>query len=176
MASKILNYILVVIVLILVSGCASRKQCERRYPPQIQRYDSIIRDTVQIIRDSIIKIEPDRAYLKAWIECDKNGELLMKRIEEYEAGKKTTPKIVVRDNYIEIECLVDSAAIAVHWIETHTNAENNTGKTTTIEVNKLKQYQIVLIWAGGAALIFLFILLIIWAIKKYIKLQIPFLK
>lgn len=164
-----LSFILIVAG-ILLSGCVTRKNCNRKYPPQIVRHDSIIRDTIERVRDTTIYIPPDRAYLKAWVECDENGKLLMKKIENYEAGERVKPKIIVRDNYVEIECEVDSASIAHHWIETHTKAVDSNKEVTTVEINVLTGFQWFQIWGfrilGG--LLFLYIAIRV-VIKTFFK-------
>lgn len=153
----------------LFTSCGVR-YCQKRFPPQIERYDSIIRDTIERVRDSIIKLPPDYAYLKAWIECDRDGKLMLKKIEDYEAGAKVKPKIVIRDNYVEIECVVDTASIALHWIETHTKAVDSNKETTTIEVNRLTSWQSFQIWLGRilGGMVFLYLVFIV--LKKQFKL------
>jgi len=154
--------------ILLLTGCG-RRYCQTRFPPQIVRHDSIIRDTIERVRDSIIRIKPDYAYLKAWVECDRNGKLLMKKIEDYEAGSKVKPKIVIRDNYVELECIVDTMSIALHWIETHTKAVDSNKEVVTVEVNRLTSWQSFQLWAGRIALIVLFLYFAFKIAKKYLK-------
>jgi len=155
-------------IILLCTGCGQR-YCQKRFPPQITRYDSIIRDTIERARDSMIYIKPDRAFLRAKLECDKRGRVMIKKIEEYEAGFKVRPKIVVRNNYVEIECEVDSSLIALHWIETHTRAVDSNRETTTIEVNRLTSWQSFQIWLGRilGGLVFLYFAFIV--LKKQFK-------
>ena len=159
----------VIFIILLCTGCGQR-YCQNRFPPQIIQYDSIIRDTIERVRDSIIKIPPDYAYLKAWIECDRNGKLMLKKIEDYEAGSKVKPKILIRNNYVELECVVDTASIALHWIETHTKAVDSNERVEIVEVNRLTSWQSFQIWLGRilGGLVLLYLALII--LKKQFKL------
>jgi len=160
-------FLSILIAGILLSGCC--KQCLKRYPQQEVVKDSIIHDTVERIKDSMIYVEPDRAYLKAWVECDENGKLLMKRIEQYEAGKRTTPKVVVRDNYVELECDVDTAKILSLNREKIIRGIQVKEKLKVVEIPKMNGYQTFAYWAfhflAGIAILVLVIRTIIRSMK-----------
>jgi len=162
--------ILTILIALIIVGCVSQKQCMRKFPPAESVKDSIVHDTVEKIKDSLIYIEADRAYLKAWIECDENGKLMMKRIEEYEAGKRTTPKVRVKDNYVELECDVDTAKIISLNREKIIRGMQFREKLKVVEIPKMNGYQTFAYWAfhflAGIAILVIVIRTIIRSMKR----------
>lgn len=125
--------IVVYISLLLCIGCRSTR------PPVISSKDStntVVKTVmVEIVRDSFIFVEQDESSLKALLECDSNGQVLVKQLMEYKAGKHAAPPIfVIQDNIIDIDNIIDSFSIYTHWKERFTSNDTNTvrEKLTTI--------------------------------------------
>lgn len=67
-------------------------------------------DSVRIVerwRDSLIYMEPDKAWLKGWLECDSTGQVLLRELE-IERGKNITPSIKIVNDTVYVECNTDS--------------------------------------------------------------------
>ena len=58
-------------------------------------------------RDSLIYIQPDKAWLKGWLECDSAGQVLLRELE-IERGKNITPTIKIVNDTVYVECKTDS--------------------------------------------------------------------
>ena len=120
-------------LLLFVAACTpSREWCNDHYPPRV--HDSVWHDT--IVRDSLIPIytPPDSAWLKAWLECDQNGQLIMKRLEEYQAGSNVKPSIQVNGNTVWLKCKVDSGKV----YSIFKSREIRTGNLTVKELPPVK--------------------------------------
>ena len=67
-------------------------------------------DSVKVVerwRDSIIYEEPDKAWLKGWLECDSMGQVLLRELE-IERGRNITPHIKIVNDTLYVECKTDS--------------------------------------------------------------------
>ena len=67
-------------------------------------------DSVRIIerwRDTTIYEQPDKAWLKGWLECDSVGQVLLRELE-IERGRNITPHIKIVNDTIYVECKTDS--------------------------------------------------------------------
>ena len=136
-----------------------------------------------ITKDSIVYIPKDTtvyltdsAGFRALLECDSLGEIRIKQIKDYYAGQFVKPKIIIKDNYVSVDCKVDSAKIYVAWKEKH---EIITTSSVTVKVdrqNYLTGWQWFQVWCGRVAMVVIGVVLIIFIIKTYTKIQIPLLK
>lgn len=154
------------ILITLFSSCATRERCARFFPQSQEtstHSETVIRE---IVRDSLIPIPPDSSWLKALLECDSAGNVLLRQITELQAGQRVKPSITLTGNILKVDCKVDSAAVYFSWKERHITKATDSlvFKTTTVPVNFVTDWQSFQIYLGrifmavmaGAALFLIF--------------------
>lgn len=140
----------ILILLLLLSGCGlGRKYCEKYHPPMI--IDTSWVDTVKsVYHDTILYPSPaDSGMIEAYLECDSLGQVRLKQIMRYMAGKLTVPHLVIKNNIAKFDCKVDSMKVfAIVWNKTIKIKEVK-AKNAIVEVNKLtwwQKTQIIMCW------------------------------
>lgn len=120
-----MNRLLIIIFSLLITSCGGWKQarqakkcakCVHTDSVQIVEKATI----VSIVRDSIITLPPDSAYIKLWLECDSLGKVQVKASNAYESGALSQSYTLV-GNVFNAECKIDSQQVAIQWLETNTS-------------------------------------------------------
>lgn len=116
-------------------------------PPQIASSDTVRNSNIQIIPHDTTVYLNDSARLRALLYCDSIGQVKIRQIQDYYAGQWIKPKVVIRDNYLNVDCKIDSAAIVVRWNERH-ETTSNIIHTVTVPpaVNYVTGFQWFQIW------------------------------
>ena len=106
--------IILLAVVALLGSCVTKKKCESKFPCDrssdsvwITHYRETLEDTTIYLTDS--------SWAKLYFECSEDGELLMKRMEEYKGKYLSKPVIIYKDKIVTIECKLDSAAILIFY-------------------------------------------------------------
>jgi len=126
----------------------------RTYKPQvITTNDSI--SIREIVRDSIITIPPDSAWLKAWLECDSSGNVLLQQLEQRNGEKIKATYTLERDTS-GATILYLSSVIEAQRLELELKEKEIARlKTNTVLVEApIPPFKRFLMWTGGIALIF----------------------
>lgn len=126
----------------------------RTYKPQvITTNDSI--SVKEIVRDSIITIPPDSAWLKAWLECDSSGNVLLQQLEQRNGEKIKATYTLERDTS-GATILYLSSVIEAQRLELELKEKEIARlKTNTVLVEApIPPFKRFLMWTGGIALIF----------------------
>lgn len=100
--------------LFLVTGCCTQQRCNQKFPPVQTVNDSSAVTTDESVqeRDSISYLPADSSWLKALLECNEHGQVMMKELQGYKAGKNAdVPQVKVKDNVLTAVCNVDSVAV-----------------------------------------------------------------
>ena len=112
----------------------------------------------EVIRDTVVVVEPDSSLTRALIECDSMGRARLMEIEQLRSSSRINTKLTISDdNHINVTTKVDS--IGIYLAYKVRNKEETTVRTvtdTTVvtkEVNVLRWYQKVLIWIGLGCLL-----------------------
>lgn len=166
-----------ILIMIFLSGCNMQKYCATHYPPIIQN-DSTANTTVEYVRhDSTVYIPPDSSWLKMYLECDKNGNVIMRELSDYRAGKHLAPpKVVIKDNYLTAQCKSDTNSIGLYWFNKYVRS-NVKVKTQAVKLEyRLTKFQSFFVVCGYIFWGVVLIIIAVWLIKKYAKVSIPFLK
>jgi hypothetical protein len=167
---KKFNYIFTILILILLISTS----CKTVAP--VASINTITKDSIiYVSKDTTVYIT-DSAGFKAFLECDSLGRIRIKQIQDFYAGQFVKPKIIIKDNYVKVDCKVDSAKVYVTWKEKH---QITTSSTSTVQIdrqNYLTGWQWFQVWCGRIGIGLLLIIAVIFVIKTYTKLQIPFLK
>ena len=99
---------------------------------------------LEIVNDTVVKVQPDSASIKALLECDSVGNVLLKRIAEYEAGKHVNPpKLDIQDNVLTAMVKVDSFGIFMTFRERYVERTDfmESQEREIVYVNRLTGWQ-----------------------------------
>lgn len=142
---------LIGITALFMMSCRETKEVS-----SLQRLQTlIIRDTV---RDTLVQVRADASLIKALLECDSAGNVLLKRILEYEAGEHVDPpKLDILDNVLTATVEVDSFGIFMtfreRYVERTDYMESQEKETVTVYVNRLTGWQKFRVRLGDCVLI-----------------------
>ena len=129
-------------------------------------------DSVRIIerwRDTTIYEQPDKAWLKGWLECDSAGQVLLRELE-IERGRNITPHIKIVNDTIYVECKTDSLELLLKLRDQMIMELQQSKTIEIVEVEKqLTWWQETQIKMGCLFLIVIAVLLIITVIKQRLK-------
>lgn len=156
---KMKNILLAIFMVVIFQGCISEKRCNRRYPPQVTKTDSVYvnqKETItETIRDTVIKIAPDSSSIEMLILCDSTNQAYLSQILNYESGKQAgVPQVVIKDRILTVKCRVDSMAVYAtlkdRFTENLTTSVKNseTNQTINTVTNELTWFQNVMINLG----------------------------
>ncbi len=129
--------VLTVTIALFMTSCRETKEVSNT-----QRLQTlIIRDTV---RDTLVQVKADASLIRALLECDSAGNVLLKRILEYEAGKHVAPpQLDIQDNVLTAMAEVDSFGIFMtlrdRYVERTDYLESN--EKEIVYVNRLTGWQ-----------------------------------
>lgn len=161
------NYsaILLLFLLPFTSCKVTEQTCREKFPcPEIT---STIEkhDTIERIRDSVVTIPPDSAWLRAYIRCDSLNNIV---ISELETSKNSKPRMNFKftNGQLSVSCKIDSQQVFLRWKETHIKAEKIEIKTLIKEVNFLTGFQNFQIWCGRIFMLCL-LLVILFLIYRF---------
>lgn len=124
----------------------------------------------EIVRDTLIEVQPDSSILSALIECEENGRARIREIEQLRTSQrlKTSIDMVDDSNRLMIKTKVDSMGIYLLFKERHEQISQSLVETVTKveikEVNVLKWYQKSLMFCG-----IVFIMMIIGLVINFLR-------
>lgn len=130
-------------------------------------------DSVKIIerwRDTTIYEQPDKAWLKGWLECDSVGQVLLRELE-IERGRNITPHIKIVNDTIYVECKTDSLErlLKIRDLEIKMLKEMQTEVVVEVE-KELSWWETTQMKMGQLFMIAIAVLIIITVIKQRLKL------
>lgn len=129
-------------------------------------------DNVRIIerwRDTTIYEQPDKAWLKGWLECDSAGQVLLRELE-IERGKNITPNIKIVNDTIYMECKTDSLELLLKLKDRMITELQQSKTIETVEVEKeLSWWETTQMKMGQLFMIAIAVLIIITVIKQRLK-------
>lgn len=98
----------------------------------------------EIVNNPVVEVQADSALIKALLECDSAGNVLLKRIAEYEAGKHVNPpQLDIRDNVLTAKVKVDSFGIFMTFRERYVERTDymESQEKEIVYVNRLTGWQ-----------------------------------
>ncbi len=131
----------------------------------------------EIIRDTIIQVQPDSSMIRALIQCDSTGRARLQELQTLRESARLQQSITIdqdpepyQPTTLTIRAKVDSMGIYLKYKERFKQETKTEIKETIIEkeVNILKPYQKFLMNAGAIAIAGL-ILLIILKLRNLFK-------
>lgn len=129
-------------------------------------------DSVRIIerwRDTTIYEQPDKAWLKGWLECDSAGQVLLRELE-IERGRNITPHVKIVKDTIYVECKTDSLErlLKIRDLEIKMLKEMQTEVVVEVE-KELSWWETTQMKMGQLFMIAIAVLIIITVIKQRLK-------
>ena len=157
-------FICLVVLVFALTGCKSSVTAI----PKPSTYEVKEITTTITVRDTVLKIEADSSYYKAYIECV-NGKPVIKNPVSKPGKNLNPPKVVLDNNILKVDCEAEAREKFVQWKEKFTKDF----RSKTIEVpyavpTPLSQFTVVQIWFGRV-FIFLLLAFIIGGILRYKK-------
>lgn len=117
------------------------------------------------VRDTIVTIAPDSASIKALLECDSAGNVLIKELQEAQ-GKNVALQAQLKNTNkgtsIMIDCKQDSLERVIQLQNEKISELNNNKQTETIEVKYIPSFVKWLAWVGAGAIL----LAVLWVVLK----------
>lgn len=120
------------------------------------------------VRDTIVTIAPDNASIKALLECDSAGNVLIRELQE-EQGKNVKLQLSLEqasgNGVVTVECKQDSLERVIALQNEKISELSNNKQTETIEVKYIPDFVKWLAWVGAGAIL----LLLLWVVLKVYK-------
>lgn len=149
---------LIALFLLIVQSC-----CTHQPLVQSEVKEVLVERT---ITDTIVTIAPDSASIKALLECDSAGNILIKELEEAH-GKNVSLALALKNAKgktatLSVDCKQDSLEKVIELKDETIKELSNNKQTETVEVKYIPAFVQVFAWIGGSAVL----LLLIWIVLK----------
>ena len=123
------------------------------------------------VRDTIVTIAPDSASIKALLECDSAGNVLIKELEEVQ-GKNVSLALALKNlkgkpATLSVDCKQDSLEKVIALKDETIKEMSNNKQVETIEVKYIPAFVKVMAWVGGGACLLVLIAIALWVYKKF---------
>lgn len=122
------------------------------------------------VRDTIVTIEPDSASIKALLECDSAGNVLIKELQEAQ-GKNVKLQLSLEqasgNGVVTVECKQDSLERVIALQNEKISELSNNKQTETIEVKYIPEFVKWLAWIGAFFVVFYLVKIGLWVYRKF---------
>ena len=157
--------ILVALIVWMLQGC--------RTPQPIVQTEVKEVLVERTITDTIVTIQPDSASIKALLECDSAGNVLIKELEEVQ-GKNVSLALALKNSSkgkpigtLSVDCKQDSLEKVIALKDETIKELSNNKQVETIEVKYIPDFVKWLAWIGAAAILLALIRIAFWVYKKF---------
>lgn len=127
----------------------------------------------RVITDTIVTIAPDSASIRAYLECDSAGNVLIKELQEVQ-GKNVSLALQLKNSQkgkpvgtLSVDCKQDSLEKVIELKNETIKELSNNKHTETIEVKYIPAFVKVFAWIGGGACMLVLIAIALWVYKKF---------
>ena len=165
--NDIILVIIVVVVLttmaLIVFGC--------RTPQPIVQTETKEVLVERTITDTIVTIAPDSASIKALLECDSAGNVLIRELEETQ-GKNVSLALALKNAKgkpatLSVDCKQDSLEKVIALKDETIKELSNNKQVETVEVKYIPDFVKWFAWIGAAAILLALIRIALWIYKKF---------
>ena len=145
---------------LMSTGCYTKKQWERMFPPKVTVHDSIHTEYCETVRDTTITLPADSSWLRAWLKCDSAGNVYVDHSSLRQA-QGTSVDWILQDNVLYINFQKDAYELRLQLKDKLIKYYRD--KQTTIEhtTNILNPWQKTLLWVAGVIVILSIVTIII---------------
>ena len=141
--------------LLVLQGC-----CPKFYPQTTTTVEHV-EVVKEVVRDTVIQVQPDSSILQALIQCDSTGRARLQEIQTLKESARLQQSIKMeadplpyQPTVITVKATVDSMGIYLTYKERFKESVETREIETIIEkeVNILHWWQKLLMWVGGIVL------------------------
>ena len=138
--------------LLVLQGC-----CPKFYPQTTTTVDHV-EVVKEVVRDTVVQVQPDSSILQALIKCDSTGRARLQEIQTLKESARLQQSIKMeadplpyQPTVITVKATVDSMGIYLTYKDRFKESVETREIETIIEkeVNILHWWQKLLMWAGG---------------------------
>ena len=149
-------------ILIAMAAILSMQSCCHKLYPHTSEVTEKKETVTEILRDTIIMVQPDSSILQALVQCDSTGRARLQEINALKESARLQQTIKIdpdpephKPTVITIKTQVDSMGIYLIYKERYKESAEIQQIETVIEkeVNILKTWQKVLMWLGAISVI-----------------------
>ena len=153
-------------ILITMAAILSMQSCCHKLYPHTSEVTEKKETVTEILRDTIIMVQPDSSILQALVRCDSTGRARLQEINALKESARLQQTIKIdpdpephKPTVITIKTQVDSMGIYLIYKERYKETAEIQQIETVIEkeVNILKTWQKVLMWLGVLAILWILI-------------------
>lgn len=123
------------------------------------------------IRDTIVTIQPDSASIKALLECDSAGNVLIKELQEAQ-GKNVKLQLSLEqasgNGVVMVDCKQDSLERVIALQNEKIQELSNNKQVETVEVKYIPDVVKWFAWIGAAFLVICLLKIALWVYKKFV--------
>jgi hypothetical protein len=160
---RIDHIIFAAVVALMLSGCKAHK-------PIIQ---TDVKEVVveREVRDTIVTILPDNASIKALLECDSAGNMLIRELQEMQ-GKNVKLQLSLEqasgNGVVTVECKQDSLERVIALQNEKIQELSNNKQVETVEVKYIPDVVKWFAWIGAFAVVWVLVKFGLWVYRKLI--------
>lgn len=123
------------------------------------------------VRDTIVTIVPDSASIRALLECDSAGNVLIKELEEVQ-GKNVSLALALKNlkgkpATLSIDCKQDSLERVIALKDETIKELSNNKQTETIEVKYIPDVVKWFAWIGAFFVVYYLVKFGLWVYRKF---------
>ena len=129
------------------------------------------------VRDTIVTIAPDSASIKALLECDSAGNVLIRELEETQ-GKNIALEMALKNKQndkgesagatLEIDCKADSLQMVIDVQNEHIRELNDIISKQREEIKYIPDIVKWLAWIGCAAILYVLLWVVLKVYRKFV--------
>ena len=124
------------------------------------------------ITDTIVTIAPDSASIKALLECDSAGNVLIRELEEIQ-GKNVSLALALKNlkgkpATLSVDCKQDSLEKVIALKDETIKELSNNKQTETIEVKYIPEVVKWFAWIGAFFVVFYLVKIGLWVYRKLV--------
>ena len=151
-------------ILIAMAAILSMQSCCHKLYPHTSEVTEKKETVTEILRDTIIMVQPDSSILQALVQCDSTGRARLQEINALKESARLQQTIKIdpdpkphKPTVITIKTQVDSMGLYLIYKERYKESAEIQQIETVIEkeVNILKTWQKVLMWFGALAILWI---------------------
>ena len=166
---KIVNILRVIVAAICVAIMLAMFGCKTPQPIVQTEVKEVLIE--RIINDTIVTIAPDSASIKALLECDSAGNVLIMELEEVQ-GKNVSLALQLKNlkgkpATLAIDCKQDSLEKVIALKDETIKEMSNNKQVETIEVKYIPEVVKWFAWIGAAFLVIYLVKIALWVYKKF---------
>ena len=126
----------------------------------------------RVVTDTIVTIAPDSASIKALLECDSAGNVLIRELEEVQ-GKNVSLALALKNSKkgksatLAVDCKQDSLEKVIALKDETIKELSNNKQVETIEVKYIPEVVKWFAWIGAAFLVLYLVKIALWVYKTF---------